>query len=62
MGYLYKPRFKRDGGAEYECPVWWAKYYVDGRPYRRSTRTQKETEARRLLKRWEGDPRAALPV
>ncbi len=22
MGSLYKPRFKRQGGAVYECPVW----------------------------------------
>ena len=61
MGYLYKPRFKRKDGTEYECPVWWAKYYVDGRPFRRSTRTEKITKARAKLKTWEGDPRAALP-
>ncbi len=38
--------------------VWWAKYYVKGQPIRRSTRTEKETEARKLLKRWEGNPEA----
>ena len=38
--------------------VWWAKYYVNRRAVRRSTRTAKETEARRLLKQWEGNPQA----
>jgi hypothetical protein len=29
--------------------VWWAKYYVNGRPVRESTHTEKETEAKRIL-------------
>jgi integrase len=29
--------------------VWWAKYYVNGRPVRESTGTEKETEAKRFL-------------
>ena len=61
MGSLYKKRFRRPDGTLYEDPVWWAKYYVDGRPIRRSTRTTNITEARRVLRRWEGDPRAAPP-
>jgi len=33
---------------------WWIKYYVDGRPIRESAKTDKETEARKLLKLREG--------
>jgi hypothetical protein len=29
--------------------VWWCKYYVNGRPVRESTKTDKETEAKRFL-------------
>lgn len=29
--------------------VWWCKYYVNGRPVRESTGTEKETEAKRFL-------------
>jgi len=29
--------------------VWWVKYYVNGRPVRESTGTEKETEAKRFL-------------
>lgn len=44
-------------GARF-ASVWWAKYYVNGKAVRRSTGTAKETEARRLLKQWEGNPQA----
>jgi hypothetical protein len=30
--------------------IWWAKYYRNGRPIRESTRTTRETEAKRFLK------------
>lgn len=42
--------------------VWWIKYYVDGRPVRESARTEKETEARTLLKRREGAVASGVPV
>jgi integrase len=32
-----------------ESPVWWAKYYVNGRPVRVSTGTEKQQEAERFL-------------
>lgn len=35
--------------------VWWLKYYRDGKPYYESAKTAKETEARRLLKKREGE-------
>jgi integrase len=41
--------------------TWWAKYCANGRPIYRSTKTSKVTAARRLLKRWEGNPTAYNP-
>jgi hypothetical protein len=33
--------------------IWWLKYYRNGKPYRESSRSEKETDARRLLKKRE---------
>jgi len=35
--------------------VYWIKYYRDGKPYRESSKSEKEGPAKRLLKRREGD-------
>jgi integrase len=35
--------------------IFWIKYYRNGKPYFESSKSQKETEARRLLKRREGE-------
>lgn len=35
--------------------IYWLKYYKDGKPYRESSRSKKEADARRLLKRREGE-------
>lgn len=43
MGALYRRR-----------RIWWIKYYRNGKPYRESSRSHRETEARRLLKLREG--------
>jgi integrase len=48
-------------GARFS-PVWWLKYYLDGRPVRQSSETEKETEARSQLKRKEGDAASGRPV
>ena len=42
--------------------IWWIKYYVNGRPVRESTGTEKETEARRLLKEREGRVAIGQPM
>lgn len=34
--------------------TWWVKYYRDGKPYRESAKTVKETEAKKFLQRREG--------
>ncbi len=51
MGMLYRR------GA-----VFWIKYYVNGRPIRESTRTDKETKAKRFLKEREGRAATGQPV
>lgn len=53
MGTLYKQTKSR---------FWWIKYYRDGRPIRESTGTEKESEARRILRQREGDLAAGRPV
>lgn len=35
--------------------VYWLKYYRNGKPYRESAKTEKESEAKRLLKKREGE-------
>jgi integrase len=44
MGYIYK-----------RGTICWIKYYCNGKPYRESTRTTKKSEAKRLLKKREGE-------
>jgi hypothetical protein len=45
-----------------ELPTWWIKYYQNGRPIRESTRTTKETVARRILRSREGDVEHGIPI
>ncbi len=61
MGYLYRPKVKRKDGSIYEDPIWWGKFYLNGRPVRRSTGTNKKSAAIRQLRHWEGNPRDADP-
>lgn len=42
--------------------VWWAKYYVNGRPVRESTKTVKETEAKRILDERRGRAAVGAPI
>jgi integrase len=51
MGSLYK-----------RGDIWWVKYYWNGRPIRESTGTEKETEARRMLKEREGRVATGQPI
>ncbi|KJU86938.1 phage integrase protein (DNA breaking and rejoining enzyme), partial [Candidatus Magnetobacterium bavaricum] len=44
MGTVYKRR-----------RIWWIKYYDDGKFYRESSGSNKEADAKRLLKQREGD-------
>ena len=58
MGSLYKQK-SREGTPGH---VWWVKYYVNGRPVRESTGTEKRTEAERFMKEREGRVAAGLPT
>ena len=51
MGMIYKRKDKKGK----ECKTYWIKYYRNGKPYRESTRSDKETDAKRLLKKREGE-------
>ena len=42
--------------------VWWLKYYVNGRPRRESSRTDRFSEAKRMLEERKGRAAAGLPV
>jgi integrase len=48
-GMIFKPRYKDKDGTVREMAVWWIKYYRHGKPYRESTKSTKETDAKRLL-------------
>jgi integrase len=57
-GSLYHQKYPPEGksyaeakadGTLRESPVWWCKYYVNGRPVRTSTGTDKQQEAERFL-------------
>jgi integrase len=54
MGMLFKKKFKQKDGTVYEGKTWWIKYYRNGTPYYESTHTRNETDAKRKLKRREG--------
>lgn len=58
MGSLYKQK-SRDGT---QGRIWWIKYYVNGRPVRESTRTEKEAEAKRVMKEREGRAATGQPI
>jgi integrase len=53
LGSLYKQKGSR---------IWWAKYYINGRPVRESTGTAEEQEAERFLKVHEGRAAAGQPL
>lgn len=42
--------------------IWWIKYYRNGTPYRESTQSAKESDAKRLLRLREGQPRESSPA
>jgi len=53
VGYLYKQK----GSAK-----WWIKCYRNGRPFRESSGSKKEGDAKRLLKLREGDIARGVPI
>jgi len=62
MGSLYKQKQTLADGTKRELPTWWIKYYQHGRAIRESTGTTKDTVARRILRRREGDVEHGIPI
>lgn len=54
MGSIYRKKYKQKDGTVKESRIWHIKYYRNGKPYRESSRSTKETDAKRLLKLREG--------
>ncbi len=55
MGCIYKLKYKDKEGNYVESGVYWIKYYRYGKPYRESTKSVKLADAKRLLKKREGE-------
>jgi integrase len=55
MGSIYQRKSKQADGTWKELPTLWIKYIQNGRVMRESTKTTKETVARRILRSREGD-------
>ena len=55
MGTIYKRSWKDKDGNRVEGDVFWIKYYRHGKPYRESSKSEKITDAQRLLKKREGE-------
>jgi integrase len=62
MGSLYRRKHRQLDGTIRESPIWWIKFYANGRAIRESTETTKDTIARRILRSREGDAEHGLPV
>src|SRR5215471_21440476 len=62
MGSIYKQRWKDKDGTVHESSIWWIKYYRDGKLIRESSESEKESEAKKLLKLREGDVARGIPV
>jgi len=58
VGYVYQPKLKSGKPSA----IWWAKWYVDGKPTRESTGSRTEKEALRFLKQREGSVALGVPL
>ena len=56
MGWIYRPKWKdKKTGKKIQGKIFWIKYYRAGKCYRESSHSTKESEARNLLKKREGE-------
>lgn len=61
MGMLYRPKYRNAAGELVESSKWWIKFYVNSKPVRENTKTDKEAKARNLLKLREGEAVKGVP-
>lgn len=62
MGTLYRKKRKKQDGTVYEDPIWYVKYYRDGRPFIESSRSNRKSDAQKLLHVREGDIAKGVPI
>jgi integrase len=62
MGSIYRPKYKRRDGAMVQSQVYWIQWYRNGRAFRESADTDKESVAKKLLREREGDVERGVPV
>jgi len=62
MGCIYRRKKKLEDGTLIETGPYWVKYYRAGRPMRESSGSEKEGDAKRLLKLREGDIARGVPI
>jgi integrase len=55
MGSIYRRKWKDKDGNIREGEILWIKYYRNGKPIRESTGSSKDADAKRLLKKREGE-------
>lgn len=55
MGCIYRRKRTLTDGTVIESPTWWIKYYRRGKPFSESSKSDKETVAKKLLKLREGE-------
>jgi len=56
MGWIYRPKWKdKKTGQKIQGKTFWVKYYRAGKCYRESSGSAKESEAKNLLKKREGE-------
>jgi hypothetical protein len=61
MGSIYRPKYRNADGDLVESSVWWLKFYVNGKPVRVNSKTDKEGKARQILKLKEATRPAGCP-
>jgi len=62
MGSTYKRTWKDKDGTVHQCDILWIKYYRNGKAYRESSGSAKESDAKRLLRLREGDIARGVPI
>src|SRR5262245_37615396 len=55
MGRVFRKKFRRPNGAWYEGKVWWIAYPYRGKEQKESSGSERESDARRLLKKRLGE-------